>query len=97
MSSDLGSIEGNTMGGAYAYRVSKTGLNMVMKGLSIDLKSAGIAVVSMAPGWVRTDMGGSAAHWSAQDSVALQHKVIAGLTLADSGRFINLQGQPVSW
>jgi NAD(P)-dependent dehydrogenase (short-subunit alcohol dehydrogenase family) len=97
MSSDLGSITANTMGGAYAYRASKAGLNMVMKGLSIDLKGDGITVVSMAPGWVRTDLGGEAAPWAAEDSVALQRQAIAGLTAADSGRFINLKGEPVAW
>lgn len=97
MSSDLGSIAANTMGGSYAYRASKAGLNMVTKGLSIDLKVDGIAVVSMAPGWVRTDLGGAAAHWSVQDSVANQRKVIAGLSAADTGRFINLLGEPVGW
>lgn len=97
MSSDLGSITANTMGGSYAYRASKAGLNMVTKGLSIDLRGDGITVVSMAPGWVRTDLGGAAAHWSVEDSVTNQRKVIAGLTAADTGRFINLLGEPVAW
>lgn len=97
MSSDLGSISANAMGGSYAYRASKSGLNMVTKGLSIDLKGEGIAVVAMAPGWVRTDLGGAAAHWSAEDSVSNQRKVIAGMTGAESGHFVNLMGQPVAW
>ena len=97
MSSDLGSIAQNTMGGSYAYRASKAGLNMVTKGLSHDLKADGIAVVSMAPGWVRTELGTSAAMWSVEDSVANQRKVIAGLTAADTGKFVNLKGEPVPW
>lgn len=97
MSSDLGSVAGNTMGGAYAYRASKAGLNMVTKGLSIDLAPERIAVVAMAPGWVRTELGGAAAHWSVEDSVTRQRAVIAGLGPADSGRFVNLNGEPVGW
>ena len=97
MSSDLGSVANNTMGGSYAYRCSKSGLNMITKGLSIDLKADGITVMAMAPGWVRTDLGTPAAMWSVEDSVAGQRKVIAGLTPADSGRFINLKGESVAW
>lgn len=97
MSSDLGSITSNTLGGSYAYRASKAGLNMVTKGLSIDLAGAGITVVSMAPGWVRTDLGGSAGHWAVEDSVANQLKVIAGMDASASGHFINLEGQAVAW
>lgn len=97
MSSDLGSIAQNTMGGSYAYRASKAGLNMVAKGLSQDLRAEGIAVVAMAPGWVRTDLGTSAAMWSVEDSVTNQRKVIAGLSAVDTGRFVNLKGEPVPW
>ena len=97
MSSDLGSIANNTMGQSHAYRSSKAALNMVTKGLSIDLAPQGVAVVAMAPGWTRTDLGGAAAPWSVEDSVANQRRVLAGLTAADTGRFVNLMGQPVPW
>lgn len=97
MSSDLGSIASNTAGQSHAYRTSKAALNMLTKGLSIDLKDEGIAVVSMAPGWTRTELGGAHAQWSVADSVAHQCQVIARLTPADSGRFINLLGAPVAW
>ena len=43
--------------GMYIYRSSKTGLNQVVKSLSVDLKSQGITVISLHPGWVKTDMG----------------------------------------
>lgn len=97
MSSDLGSISSNSMGGAYAYRASKAGLNMVTKGLSIDLQADGISVIAMAPGWVRTDLGTAAATWSVKDSVAKQREVIARVTPADNGRFVNLLGEAVAW
>lgn len=97
MSSDLGSIANNTMGGSYAYRASKAGLNMVTRGLSIDLAKEGISLISMAPGWVRTELGGSAAMWSVEDSVANQREVIARITASDTGCFINLKGEKVGW
>ena len=97
MSSDLASIANNTLGGSHAYRSSKAALNMLTKGLSIDLAPEGISVVSLAPGWVRTDLGGPQAHWSVSESVTKQREVIAALTRADSGRFIDLLGRAVNW
>jgi len=61
MSSRLGSIElrGNTqLGGAIAYECSKAGLNMLTKQAAIDLVENRIQVVSLSPGWVKTEMGG---------------------------------------
>ena len=55
LSSQLGSIEDNNSGGMYIYRSSKSGLNQVVKSLSIDLKAYGITVISLHPGWVKTD------------------------------------------
>ncbi|TYC90920.1 SDR family oxidoreductase [Novosphingobium sp. BW1] len=97
MGSELGSISANTMGQSHAYRSSKAALNMVMKGLSIDLVGEGIAIVSMAPGWTRTDLGGPAATWCVDESVAKQLDVIAGLGPVDTGRFLNLLGEDVAW
>jgi len=57
MSSGMGALEGNE-GGWAAYRLSKTALNGVTAVLAAELKRDRIAVNSMCPGWVRTDMGG---------------------------------------
>jgi len=97
MSSDLGSIANNAQGQSYAYRSSKAALNMVTKGLSVELADLGITVVSMAPGWTQTDLGGASAHWPVAESVANQLKVIAGLSAADNGRFVDLLGRTVPW
>ena len=97
MSSDLGSVANNTQGGSYAYRTSKAALNMLTKGLSIDLARRGISVISMAPGWTRTELGGSMAPLSTEESVAGQLKVIDGLKATDTGRFVNYRGDDVTW
>jgi NAD(P)-dependent dehydrogenase (short-subunit alcohol dehydrogenase family) len=97
MSSDLGSITNNAQGGSHAYRSSKAALNMLTKGLSVDLAAQGISVVSMAPGWTQTDLGSHAAHWPVAESVRLQLETLAKLTRADSGRFVNLKGEAVPW
>lgn len=99
MSSDLGSVTNNIKPGqSYCYRSSKAALNMVTKGLSLDLKARGVTVVAMAPGWVRTDMGGKGiADLEPHDSVAAQRKVFEALTVADTGRFLNYRGEDVAW
>ena len=53
-----------------AYRASKAAVNKVMQGLATDLRGDGISVISMHPGWVRTDMGGAGADISAAESAA---------------------------
>lgn len=97
MSSDLGSIAANTQGQSHAYRTSKAALNMVTRGLAIDLAEDMLSIVAMAPGWTRTELGGSHATWSVADSVAHQRRVIPALGAEHSGRFINLLGETVPW
>jgi NAD(P)-dependent dehydrogenase (short-subunit alcohol dehydrogenase family) len=97
ISSIMGSMERNVAGGAYIYRCSKAALNMVTKTLAVDLAEAGFTVVSFHPGWVRTDMGGEAADLAPAESVAGMRQVIAGLTTADNGRFINYNGDALPW
>jgi NAD(P)-dependent dehydrogenase (short-subunit alcohol dehydrogenase family) len=97
MSSDLGSITSNSNGQSHAYRTSKAALNMLTKGLAIDLAGDGIRVISMAPGWTQTDMGSTAAIWPVDESVRRQRDVLNGLDSAATGCFINLNGAPVPW
>ena len=93
----MGSLDDNTSGGSYIYRSSKSAVNMVMKSLSIDLKPAGIAVVTLHPGWVQTDMGGSSALINTQTSVTGLRKVIANLNLSNTGKFIAYDGKEIAW
>ncbi|MDP3087687.1 MAG: SDR family oxidoreductase [Methylotenera sp.] len=97
LSSKMGSISDNTSGGSYIYRSTKTTVNMVMKSLSIDLQPAGIAVVTLHPGWVLTDMGGSNALIDTQTSVLGLRKVIMNLNLSNSGKFFSYDGKEIAW
>lgn len=97
LSSKMGSIDDNTSGGSYSYRSSKVALNMVMKSLSIDLRPYGIAVVTLHPGWVLTEMGGPDALIDTQTSVAGMREVIENLCLVNSGQFIAYDGQSIAW
>ena len=97
LSSQLGSIEDNTSGGMYIYRSSKTGLNQVVKSLSVDLKPQGITVVSLHPGWVKTDMGGPNAPVSIDESIKGMMQVIDETDIRDTGRFLNYDGKELPW
>ena len=96
LSTRMGSIAENE-GGYYAYRSSKAALNSVIAGLTVDLKDRGITTVALHPGWVRTDMGGARAPVGKTESVAGLCRVIASLTPADSGRFIDYTGAALPW
>jgi NAD(P)-dependent dehydrogenase (short-subunit alcohol dehydrogenase family) len=97
LTSKMGSMADNGSGGAYVYRSAKAALNAVMRSLAIDLRSKGIVVVVLHPGWVRTDMGGSGATLEVFESVAGMRDVIDRLRPEDSGRFINYDGTMVPW
>ena len=97
ISSKVGSIDDNTSGNAYMYRSSKTAVNQVIKCLSIDLGSRDITVVSLHPGWVRTDMGGPNGSIDVVESVAGLTNVIAHASADQNGHFINYDGSPIPW
>lgn len=95
MTSLMGSIADNTGGGSYAYRMSKTALNMLNKCFSIEFKNF-IAVV-FHPGWVKTDMGGKNAPTSIAESVTGIMNKIDALKSTDTGKFFDYEGDEVAW
>jgi len=100
ISSILGSMtenSGDRSGGLYPYRCSKAALNMVTRSLSSDLKPFGITVVSMHPGWVRTDMGGPNAPLAQHESVESMINTLQNLDFESSGLFLNYDGEEIKW
>lgn len=97
LSSLVGSIGLKNVGGYYAYSASKAALNMFTRLLAYDLERDGITVVSLHPGWVQTEMGGSRAPLPAAKSVAGMIKVIDSVGPADSGAFRQYTGEPMDW
>jgi NAD(P)-dependent dehydrogenase (short-subunit alcohol dehydrogenase family) len=97
ISSMMGSIGDNRSGAAYEYRASKAALNMLTRSLAIDLRDEGFTCVVLHPGWVATDMGGSSAPLQAPESVSGMIEVLDGLTIDNSGSFIDYAGQTVPW
>jgi NAD(P)-dependent dehydrogenase (short-subunit alcohol dehydrogenase family) len=64
---------------------------------SKDLKSAGVKVICMDPGWVKTRMGGEGAMIEAEVSVGSMMDVVKGLKDSDSGKFYRYDGGIVPW
>ncbi|MEG3131762.1 SDR family NAD(P)-dependent oxidoreductase [Pantoea cypripedii] len=69
MSSGQGSITNNTNGNYEVYRGSKAALNMLMRSFAARHQDDGRTLLLMAPGWVRTDMGGPEARLSIEESI----------------------------
>ena len=84
-------------GGLIYYRTSKAGVNMITRNLAIELKSRGITVVALAPGHVRTEMGGPDAPLSMEDSVTGIMRLLDDLTPDQSGSFLLYDGTPYAW
>lgn len=97
LSSMLGSMGLNTIGGLYAYRASKAAVNAMMKSMAIDLAKRGIVAAPVHPGWARTDMGGPNADIDPVTSVSGVREVIAGLEAERAGRFWAYDGSELPW
>ena len=96
ITSRLGSIELSD-GGMYSYRTSKTALNQINKIMSVELAPLGFTSIVMHPGWVQTDMGGAGATLTTSESISGMLDVIDGLTIGDTGKFYNYNGEKLPW
>lgn len=96
MSSVLGSM---ALTGTFnvAYRASKAGLNKIAQCLADDLRAEGIVVVSLHPGWVRTEMGGPNATLSVAQSAEAIIPLVENLTLDDTRRYLDYRGVDIDW
>ena len=98
ISSRMGSIEDNSSGGSYGYRMSKVALCMAGKSLSVDLKSKDISVAILHPGLVSTRMTGFTSNGiQPQESVKGLIQRIDELTLDNTGTFWHSNGEILPW
>ncbi|XP_072464598.1 C-signal-like [Notamacropus eugenii] len=81
----------------YPYRIAKTALNMLTCCLAADLVSDGILCISLDPGWVKTDMGGSKAPLQLQECIPGILDVLANVREKDHGAFLDWTGEEIPW
>lgn len=97
VSSILGSVETGPGMGMPLYGASKAALNHLTRSFVAELGETSLTVLSLHPGWVKTDMGGAEAPLDVETSTrGLAEQVIRA---AGQGghRFIDYQGEPLTW
>ena len=98
ITSRMGSIEDNTSGSSYGYRMSKVALSMAAKSLSIDLSREDIYVAILHPGLVSTRMTGFTSNGiSPEESANGLLKRIDSLNKNNSGTFWHAKGEVLPW
>lgn len=97
MSSILGSVGLNEAGGWENYRASKAALNTLVRSFEIRHREAGLGVVLMHPGWVRTEMGGEEADLDVATSVTGMADVIEGRLGATGCVYLDYTGKTLNW
>jgi len=96
VTSQLGAISLD-MAFALGYSASKAALNKFMRLAASELKSHGVAVGVIHPGWVKTDMGGPGASITPSESAAGIANVIDQLSLQNTGGFWKWNGSRHDW
>jgi NAD(P)-dependent dehydrogenase (short-subunit alcohol dehydrogenase family) len=97
ISSLMASIDDCHMGRSYAYRASKTALNMFTVSMKKEALEDNISFVILHPGWVKTDMGGDRAPVEIPESVTGMRNVLETRTLENTGEFVQFDGELLPW
>ena len=97
ISSLMGSIDDCHSGRSYAYRASKTALNMFTVAMKKEALEDNISFLILHPGWVKTRMGGENAPVEMDISVDGMMNLIEQHNLEESGRFVQYDGVDLPW
>ncbi len=97
ISSLMGSIDDCNIGKSYAYRASKTALNMFAVSMKKECLEDNISFLILHPGWVKTRMGGDRAPVELEDSVNGMMSLVDSHSLQDSGKFLSYDGSEINW
>ena len=97
MSSGQGSVSNNENGGYEVYRASKAALNTLMRSFAARHRGDPRTLLLLAPGWVRTDMGGPKARLGVQDSIPNLVKVVEAQAGKSGLQYLDYLGRTVAW
>jgi NAD(P)-dependent dehydrogenase (short-subunit alcohol dehydrogenase family) len=97
ITSRMGSVEDNTSGGRYGYRMSKAALNIASMSLARDLAPRGIAVAILHPGLVGTEMIGGYGDITPDEAAKRLSQRIEELSMETSGMFRHSNGEHLPW
>lgn len=96
ITSRMGSIDDNTSGGRYGYRMSKAAVNIAGRSLAHDLGDRGVSVFLLHPGMVATEMTGHQGIPPEESAANLIARIDA-LGPAESGSFWHAKGEVLPW
>jgi NAD(P)-dependent dehydrogenase (short-subunit alcohol dehydrogenase family) len=97
MSSRLGSVAANETGGWEIYRGSKAALNTLMRSYAARHRGDFRTFLLVAPGWVRTEIGGPEATLSVEDSIPRVVDTIGATSGKRGLHYLDYQGESIPW
>ncbi|WP_368861937.1 SDR family oxidoreductase [Frankia gtarii] len=97
MSSGQGSVANNERGGHEVYRGSKAALNTFMRSYAARHHGEQRTLVLMAPGWVRTELGGPDARYGIDESIPNVVKTLDTLQGSPGLHYVDFLGRTVAW
>ena len=97
MSSGQGSITNNENGHHEIYRASKTALNMLMRSFAARHADDPRTLLLMAPGWVRTELGGPQARLSVEESIPNLANTMDAQAGTAGLQYLDYLGRKVPW
>jgi NAD(P)-dependent dehydrogenase (short-subunit alcohol dehydrogenase family) len=97
MSSGQGSVTNNVRGLHEVYRGSKAALNTFMRSYAARHEGEQRCLILMAPGWIKTDLGGPHARLTIEDSIPNVVKTMDSLRNQPGLHYVDYLGQTVPW